>query len=552
MGVSADTAIVGDAMTSVMNAYKVGADQADKVAAQMIGTVNAGKVSMAEYASMIGQVASVAAESSVPLDELNSIIAAATVAGVPVSSTMAGVKAAIAAIAKPTDDAAKLAKAMGVEFNMSALKSKGLVGVMKDIEEAGLATSDGIFQLFGSTEAWTALSPVFGKLKTDFTAIQETVAGVDLNAAFEQGSQSAAQMSARVAALKEELSLSAQTAIAPIYEAGNTALTALLQSMQEGGVAFEFLNESAARFRDYLAQNPEVIALIIDQIESLAQIGLDGLAQGFAAVTSALEANPDLIQEMLTKFEGGIETVYQFGEGIASGLGIVLDAVQWVSDLAGGFGLASGEASSLAENAGRLLVFAAVLGPVLSIAATLASIIPVITTIVGGVTAVLGGLASMGGVVAIVSSGFTAVSLVVGSIGGVLFGPIGLALAAIAGAIAGIVLLVKNWDSITAGIGKLLQWLGGLFSKIGDWIKSVIGSSKILSSAWDGIARVVKALLSPFQKIGDLIGTQISQSKTLSNVWSGLKNIIGNVKDGIGGLIEKTGEWLKGLMDGLG
>jgi hypothetical protein len=51
---------------------------------------------------------------------------------------------------------------MGVEFNASALESKGLSGILQELDSKGLATAENLIKLFGSTEAVAAVMPAAG------------------------------------------------------------------------------------------------------------------------------------------------------------------------------------------------------------------------------------------------------------------------------------------------------------------------------------------------------------------------------------------------------
>jgi hypothetical protein len=79
---------------------------------------------------------------------------------VPVGSTFAGIQQAIISILKPSADAAKFAKELGIEWDAASLQAKGLGGFLQQLVEKGAASSDSIIRLTGSAEAQTALMPL--------------------------------------------------------------------------------------------------------------------------------------------------------------------------------------------------------------------------------------------------------------------------------------------------------------------------------------------------------------------------------------------------------
>jgi TP901 family phage tail tape measure protein len=155
-----DLGTVTDATTSVLNAYGLEADKAAKIVDGFAQTQADGKIVVDQYAQQIGRIAPIAAGAGVSIDELNAAISAVTATGVPVESTFAGLRQVIASIQKPTGEASKVAKQLGIDFSASALKSKGLSGVLEDIIKNGGASADNLSKLFGSVEALTAIQPL--------------------------------------------------------------------------------------------------------------------------------------------------------------------------------------------------------------------------------------------------------------------------------------------------------------------------------------------------------------------------------------------------------
>jgi len=160
IGGLADLNTVADATTSVLNAYGLSSDKAAKLVDGFIQTQNDGKIIVAQYAAQIGRVAPVAAAAGVGIEDLNAAISTVTAQGVPVESTFAGIRQIIAGVLKPTAEAAKVAKTLGIEFNTAAIKAKGFGGFLADVVEKTGGSETALTQLFGSVEAISALLPL--------------------------------------------------------------------------------------------------------------------------------------------------------------------------------------------------------------------------------------------------------------------------------------------------------------------------------------------------------------------------------------------------------
>ena len=176
-------ATVADATTSVLNAYGLSSDQAAKLVDGFIQTQNDGKIVVDQYAQQIGRLAPIAAGAGVGIDELNAAISTVTATGVPVESTFAGLRQVIASIQKPTSEAAKAAKELGIDFSATALSTKGLGGVLEELVAKGGASEETLAKFFGSVEARTAILPLLNDQLVSFNKNLENQANAQGTAA---------------------------------------------------------------------------------------------------------------------------------------------------------------------------------------------------------------------------------------------------------------------------------------------------------------------------------------------------------------------------------
>lgn len=148
-----DLAIATDGITSALNAYNLGADQAEEVASKFFQAQVEGKTTIKELSKNFGKAGATAEAYGVSLDELLASTSAVTAGGVKTEAAFTGLNALMVNISKPTADASKEAKKLGIEFNSTALRAQGLEGFLNTLTQAEGFTNESIEKLFGSVEA---------------------------------------------------------------------------------------------------------------------------------------------------------------------------------------------------------------------------------------------------------------------------------------------------------------------------------------------------------------------------------------------------------------
>lgn len=162
-----DTATAVDGLTTVYNSFQ-GAVDYSALSDQMLQTQNYGKTTFGELASSIGQVTPVANSLNVSTGELFSSIAILTKNGINTSSAITGLKAAYSNILKPTSDASKTAKKLGLDFSATHLKAVGWAQFMAEVKEKTNGNADAMAKLFGSVEALNSMTVLAGAGLDDF------------------------------------------------------------------------------------------------------------------------------------------------------------------------------------------------------------------------------------------------------------------------------------------------------------------------------------------------------------------------------------------------
>lgn len=152
VGGNAELAQGIDVLTSATNTYGIANLSAQQASDALFVAIAAGKTTARELADGLGNVAPTANAMGVSFDELTAAIAAMTVQGIKTPQAITAMNAMLANVAKPTSDAAKEAKRLGIEFNTTALKSMGLSRFLGQLSGNAKVNDNTFANLFGSID----------------------------------------------------------------------------------------------------------------------------------------------------------------------------------------------------------------------------------------------------------------------------------------------------------------------------------------------------------------------------------------------------------------
>jgi len=129
-----DAADAVDLVTTVMNSYRLEADQAQAVSDSLFTTIRLGKTTGSELAGSLGRVVPVAAAANVGLTDLNAAMVLLTRSGLSTEEAVTSLRALIQAVVAPSDGAAEAIERLGLSmFNEQALGTEG--GIFRLLEE---------------------------------------------------------------------------------------------------------------------------------------------------------------------------------------------------------------------------------------------------------------------------------------------------------------------------------------------------------------------------------------------------------------------------------
>lgn len=467
------TKVVADALTSALNAYGMGADQATHLTDVMVAAITQGKMAPEALAGALGRVLPVAAAMGVSFEEVTANIATMTNVGLSADEATTALRGVLLSLEKP----GKQASDTMAQFGMSAqglrdeIREKGLLATLQDMMDKTGGNEAALAKIFPNVRA---LVDVLGTVKAQgdaYVANQEEITNSEgrLAKAFEAAAGTFAFQSGEFGKAVEEIKMSIGQGLLPVAtQLTQWATAELPQAFETAKGAWEGLGEPVQHailaFGGVLAAAGPVVAVI-----------------GLMATTLAMLISP-------------IGLVVLAVAGLAAGVMLVKDDMEaWsvpLSILGGAL-------------AGITVIIAAIEGPALALAAATAA----------GTLATQGLTVAMGLLNAVM-----------------LLNPVVLVTAAVVGLTAAMVILYNTnagfrdsvnavWDGIKNiiandidFIGKMLEGLGEIFvglpgpmHALGEAMITAGGAARNLADAIQPIPAIVGPLAAPLGALGEAL-----------------------------------------------
>lgn len=322
-----DVEIAVDGLTTVLNAFGDEAIGGATAAADIFfAAVVEGKTDVEQMSAAIGRVAKIAKESGVTFEETAAAIATLTKQGINTREAVSGMKAALANIIKPTKDAEKEAKRLGIDFGVAALRAKGLSQFLKDITEtSGLSTKQLKKlqkQSGGNAEEFERLLKASGANITSLSKLFGSIEG--LNTILALSAESGALLDESLRATEDSAGKSQKAfekmdaTQSQALERGKAQFDALTRTIGEGfspavNDALEDVLAIAKAFTSFAKRNPELVKTLGSLLIKLVAVG--GALRAVLLVTSTLSSVKGLL---------GLASAAGGATGKAAGLAAVL------------------------------------------------------------------------------------------------------------------------------------------------------------------------------------------------------------------------------------
>jgi TP901 family phage tail tape measure protein len=170
-----DVNTAADGLTSILNAYGLKAGEAGRISDGLFASMKAGKTTVGELSSGLGQVTPIAAQAGVQFEEVAAATATLTKGGVSTSAAITQLRGIISSVLKPTKEARDLAQELGLQFDVEALKAQGLAGFLEKVREATGGNAEQMAVLFGQVEALGGALALTGTQSEDFRKVLDSV-----------------------------------------------------------------------------------------------------------------------------------------------------------------------------------------------------------------------------------------------------------------------------------------------------------------------------------------------------------------------------------------
>ncbi|MDP9265936.1 MAG: phage tail tape measure protein, partial [Chloroflexota bacterium] len=176
-----DTKTVADAVTSALNAYKLGSDDAAHVTDLLTNAVTQGKTEYGPLADAIGRVLPAAAAMGVGLDEVLASMSTMTRVGLNADEAATALRGTLLALVKPGADAQAALAKMGLSAAglRDELKTKGLMAVLQELMEKTGGNVEVIGKIIPNVRALTGVLATAGSQAEAYSGILGSMQNVN-------------------------------------------------------------------------------------------------------------------------------------------------------------------------------------------------------------------------------------------------------------------------------------------------------------------------------------------------------------------------------------
>ncbi len=163
-------------LAKTLNAYNLSAGSASETAAKLNAIVENGITTVDELNVGFGQLASVAAQSGVSLDDLGAALAVLTQQGTSTAVAMTRLQSLFIDLISPQTQERIEKLNLGVQFNSATVEAEGLVSVLTKLNDALGGSSERLSKIFPNISSFNAATNLLNENLTKFQSISEAIA----------------------------------------------------------------------------------------------------------------------------------------------------------------------------------------------------------------------------------------------------------------------------------------------------------------------------------------------------------------------------------------
>lgn len=533
IGALATTDQTVDLLTTAINSYGLTVSQSARATDMFALAVQDGKVTAAQIASSFADIAPLAKQAGIGIDEISASYATLTARGVPAAEVPTQMNRAIIELLKPNADLNALMEKTHLNFAEIA-KQKGLVVALEEMRKAAEANHVPFTDLFGRLEglkfALATTGGNFDAYGTELTKMH-TVTGT-----------ASAQAEERMGTFNRQAAILGETFGSLLVTIGGPLLPAFTGLVQA-------LNDGVSAIAAWVSGFPNIGAALASLVPGEARAALEGMA----------EAARDIGTAFTTAFAGIASALGGIAGGALEGL---RSAIAWLSDhrdviplvagaIAGPLVLAFG-AWAVSAGAAAVATIAA-LAPILAIGAAIGVLAAAWITDFAGIRTTVTNVVA------------TVAPIIQGVLGGAI-NFVGHAISVVVGWVTSFVTHLTGTTNASAGTSSALSTIGAVLTTIGNVILTVVtrvatfigglvdGANKmgIFKAIGDGITLGFGLLGDAIRitvQFVSLLATGISG--TLQSAFLGIQSIIGAVTGAINAAIEAIKGLIKGAQEAV-
>ncbi|DAZ90889.1 TPA_asm: tail tape measure protein [Cyanophage Cy-LDV1] len=253
IGGLADTEVAASGLVATLNAYGLAAEDATRVSDAFFVAAAAGNTTIEELSQSIGGVAPLAASVGVSVEQLTSAVGALTAGGLDTGQAFTQIQSALTAVVKPTAEAQKAAEALGIQFDVAALRSQGLQQFLLGVSEAAQGNETTLATLFGRVEGLQGVLALTGNQADAFAKALNDM---------EQGAGRTAEAFAKLQDTPEQRLQLFRAAVGDLQISFGQAVTALTPLLEGLTSAVNLFNELPAGVRTGIAGLTALTAVV--------------------------------------------------------------------------------------------------------------------------------------------------------------------------------------------------------------------------------------------------------------------------------------------------
>jgi TP901 family phage tail tape measure protein len=164
-----------DALTTVLNAYGMGAEQAEHVSQIMFNTIKLGKLRMDDLADALGFIVPIAAQAGISFEEISAAMATLTKQGIDAHKASRSLRQVINTLIAPSEEAKDKMVDLGIAYDDLVLEAKGLAGTLNMINDAAQEQIGVISSLIPNVQALNAVVGLTGQQYETFQSSLDVI-----------------------------------------------------------------------------------------------------------------------------------------------------------------------------------------------------------------------------------------------------------------------------------------------------------------------------------------------------------------------------------------